>query len=145
MNKIIKCTDRMISLSNIESMVMLPREIINHGVNSYAFFQKGDFKPKRMFRKREVYDTNTYVFCFGYYTYLYTAKELFEAVSQGEANMNGFFDSPKQAEYDAKNDCLVRKPTIFIRTKSGDNLCAVFDTGSEANKIIDDFYSCVCP
>ena len=145
MNKIIKCTDRRISFSNIESMVMLPREIINHGVNSYAFFQKGDFKPKRMFRKREVYDTNTYVYGFGYYTSSYTAKELFEEVRQGKVKMEGFFDSPMQAEYDAKYDCLVRKTTIFIRTKSGDNLCAVFDTDSEANKIIDDFYSCVYP
>ena len=66
-------------------------------------------------------------------------------VSELRENLNEYdtwkryFDIPKQVEYNQMADCVMRKPTIIIRTKSGETLFAVCNTNLDAEKIIHEF------
>ena len=78
---------------------------------------------------------------------IFSAEELAESMKNGSLywGFGRFFCDDvmvmrAQVEYNRELDCLSRKPTLVIRTKSGDTLYAVYNTDEEAKDVINRFY-----
>ena len=144
--KKIQCTDRMISIDNIESMKLIERmDFIGDNLpKGIILHKKGEkYSVRKMFRKRtKTYEENIYEWRVGYYTFSESAKELVEELKNEFTSIfSEHFECPDMAEYNAEQDCLTRKATIKIRTKSGDTLFAVYENTEDAQKVIDEFNS----
>ena len=148
MNKI-KCIDREISFSNVETMRLLPQMDFLKDIGNIVFHPKGErFYKKYFWSKKESFVWNMYDFNVGVDHYTYNAKGVVKMLKEGELlpslAWEEFFHKDinvlrKQVVYNEEKDCVTRKPMIIIRTKSGDTLYAVFDTDSSANDVINRF------
>jgi hypothetical protein len=148
MNKI-KCVDREISMSDIESMYLISKMYFNHSVDGIDFHQTGEkFFRKHFWSRKKSFDCNMYQWFAWLYLMTCSAETIVDRLKENlyanYINWGKFFVEPilkYQIEWDKEKDCVVRKPTIVIRTKSGDTLYAVYDTDSLANNVIRQFNS----
>ena len=130
-------------------MYLIPRFIFDKNVKGILFFQKGEkiYKRHCFVKKKYTCNTNTY----RWYGMIVNAKEVAKRLKEKEGYVKDFYDwynyfsnpnipMKEQVGYDEEKDCVVKKPTIVIRTKSGDTLYAVFETDFEAEIVINSFY-----
>lgn len=141
----IKCTDVVISMDNVESMKLIPlKDFIGQNGN-IAFHPKGEkYYKKHFWSEPQSFNYNTYTFNIGYYAWRGSARALVDDLKSSEGYpafivWDPFIDDKEQIFYNAEKDCVSRKATIEIRTKSGNTLYAVYDTNESAQEVINEF------
>jgi hypothetical protein len=114
------------------------------------FHPKGErFFKSHIFSRKKSLEHSIYEVYWG--EGYYTPQEIVDLLkginyTQYEIPLSSYFSNCQhtkalQAEYNKEKDCVRRKTTVLIRTKSGDTLFAIFDNDKEAENIIRQFNS----
>lgn len=153
MKKLICADGRELKFSAIESLRLIPlRDFIGDNLPTHIkCYPKGEKFKLHFWQKKKAYEDNMFVFYWGVAEYLTNAEYVVENLKSGDYGINvaweGYFiqddlvSRAAQVEYNKEKDCVRRKPTISIRTKSGDVLYAVFSSNEEAENVIIEFNS----
>jgi hypothetical protein len=143
--KKIKCTDTIISMDNVESMKLIPSKDFIGQNGGITFHPKGEkYYKKNFWSERQSFNFNTYEFNIGHYAWHGSARVLVDDLKSSEGYpafilWESFIDDKEQIFYNEAKDCVSRKATIEIRTKSGNTLYAVYDTDESAQEVINEF------
>lgn len=137
-------------MDNVESMKLIPSKDFIGQNGGITFHPKGEeIHVPGFATETEPHTFNCYSFIVGALCYTYSAKSVVGMLKHYEENVKPysawkpFFIQDEriteQVFYNAAKDCVSRKATIEIRTKSGNTLYAVYDTDESAQEVIDEF------
>lgn len=149
----------------IESLMLMP-SIDFIGANlpkKINLHIKGEkFLKEHFWSKRKACDNNMYSYmyhnCSFHYSVVASAKRIVESITNQktikEKSDDFYYYGPwakyfnggvetrkKQVEYNKEKDCIRKKCTIMIRTKSGEILFSVFENDDAAIRVMSEFNS----
>lgn len=150
MDTFFKCVDRELCFLQVESCKLIPKLSITHDMLSreVIYLPKGTPFRKHFFSKKKFYDKDLYNFhAFGYCCVLSSDEICKEIREHGYGRVESWYwdkffienteVSKAQVFYDEENDCVARKSTLEIRTKSGHKHYAVYDSDDEAKAMMN--------
>lgn len=137
-------------MDNVESMKLIPSKDFIGKNGGITFHPKGEKIYVSGFdTDPNPHSFNCYSFIVGPLCYTYSAKSVVDMLKNYSENAKQysawkpfFIQDEKITEqvfYNAAKDCVSRKATIEMRTKSGNTLYAVYETDELAQEVIDEF------